>query len=194
MAMPAALRRHWTAEEVRNLQEESRPWPRYELIGGELYVTPSPGGWHQVAVTELVLALAPYVKAQAIGGVLTSPADIELEPGSVLQPDVFVVPRLEEPVEMFSWKDVTSLLLSIEIISPSSIRTDRVEKRDEYLRMAVDEYWVVDLDGSHVERWFKGKPKVEVAREELTWSPAGASEPLTIDLPELFRAIRRFPR
>ena len=194
MAMPAVLRHRWTAEEVRNLQDESRAWPRYELIGGELYVTPSPGFPHQAAVTQLVTVLAPYVAAQRLGGVLTSPADVELEPESVLQPDVFVFPPLDDSIEKPSWKDISSLSLAVEVISPSSIRTDRVEKRDQYMKMAVDEYWVVDIDGRHVERWFNGRPNVEVARDLLAWHPAAASEPLTIDLIALFKAIRQFGR
>jgi Uma2 family endonuclease len=194
MAMPAMLRRRWTADEVRNLQDESRAWPRYELIDGELYVTPSPGFRHQAGVQEIVAVLRPYVIEHGIGGLLTSPADIELEPESVLQPDLFVFAHLDERVEDPTWKDIRSLLLAVEIISPSSIRTDRIEKRDQYLKMPVDEYWVVDMEGLHIERWFKGRSSVEVARDELTWHPAGARAALSVDLPELFRAIRRFPR
>jgi Uma2 family endonuclease len=194
MAMPAVVRRRWTANEVRTLQDESRPWPRYELIDGELYVTPAPGFRHQAGIMEIVAVLRPYVTANGLGGVLTSPADIELEPESVLQPDVFVFPMLDESIENPSWKNITSLLLAVEIISPSSIRTDRIEKRDQYMKMTVDECWIVDIDGLHVERWFKDRPNVEVARESLTWVPAGARAPLTIELSSLFRAIRRFPR
>jgi Uma2 family endonuclease len=141
-----------------------------------------------------MLLLAPYVRARGLGRALTSPAHIELESGSVLQPDIFVTPLFEPAGEEFTWKEVTSLLLAVEINSPSSIRTDRVEKRDQYMKMAVDEYWVVDIEGSHVERWRRGRPDVEVAREELVWSPAGASQSLTIEVPELFRAIRAYPR
>lgn len=191
MAMPAALRRRWTAEEVRNLQDESRAWPRYELIDGELYVTPSPGFRHQAAVKELVFSLAPFLARTGIGAILTSPADIELEAESVLQPDVFVFPLIDG-VENPTWKDITSLLLAIEIISPSSIRTDRVEKRDQYMKMDVDEYWVVDLDGRHVERWLRGRSEVQVARGTLEWHPAGVTAPLVLDLDQLFRAVRRY--
>jgi Uma2 family endonuclease len=187
--MPAAARHRWTAEEVRNLQDEWRAWPRYELIDGELYATPSPGFLHQKAVRELVFALGPYLASQGIGDVLFSPADIELEPESVLQPDVFVFPPVEPEIEKPSWRDITSLLLAIEVISPSSARTDRVQKRGQYMRMAVDEYWVVDLEGRQVERWLRGRPGVEVARDALVWRPRGAVNALTIDLPALWKVI-----
>ena len=189
MAMPAVVRHRWTAEEVRNLQDESRAWPRYELIDGELYVTPAPGVFHQRAVMQIVARLLPFVTANEFAEVLTSPADIELEEESILQPDVFVFPRIGPEVEEPSWKNVTSLYLAIEVISPSSMRTDRVEKRDQYMRMAVDEYWVVDLDGRHVERWFRNRPNVEIARETLEWRLQGAEQPLTIDLSRLFADI-----
>ena len=54
--MPA-IRRRWTTAEVRSLMDESRAWPRYELIGGELLVTPAPRGTHQLVVVELVVLL-----------------------------------------------------------------------------------------------------------------------------------------
>ena len=42
MGMPAEKIRRWTTAEVRDLMDESRPWPRYELIDGQLIVTPAP--------------------------------------------------------------------------------------------------------------------------------------------------------
>jgi Uma2 family endonuclease len=58
--MPA-IHRHWTTTDVRALMDESRAWPRYELIAGGLLVTPAPGTPHQFAVTELLILLAAYV-------------------------------------------------------------------------------------------------------------------------------------
>src|SRR5688572_20881458 len=97
MGMPAERTRRWTAREVRQLiSDQPGHWPRYELVDGELLVTPAPRGPHQMAVSEMHFALAFYCKTQGIGGVaLTSPSDIEAEPESIVQPDVFVMPIKE---------------------------------------------------------------------------------------------------
>lgn len=189
MGMPAAVRHRWTAAEVRSLQDESHAWPRYELIGGELYVTSAPSVWHQKAVMELVRRLLDYLERYPFADVLTSPADIELEEESVVQPDVFVFPRIDPGIEKPAWTEIKSLYLAIEVISPSSVHADRVVKRDQYMRMPVDEYWVVDLDGRQVERWFSGRPNVQVERSMMTWQLKGADHPITIDLPKLFASI-----
>src|SRR5438067_10348503 len=91
MAMPAVERR-WTAREVRHLISESPlASPRYELVDGELLVTPSPNRAHQLAVKALVRVLDDYVEGTATGRVLHSPFDVELGPDSVTQQGVFVV-------------------------------------------------------------------------------------------------------
>jgi len=93
MGMPAHARR-WTAAEVRELTDDQRHWPRYELIDGELLVTPAPRPVHQIAVGLMFRAIADYVDTQRLGLTLTSPSDLELEEDTVTQPDVFVVPRV----------------------------------------------------------------------------------------------------
>src|SRR4051812_5249696 len=90
VVMPALAGHHWTAEDVRALMDESRHWPRYELLDGELLVTNAPTFAHQWAVTELAGLLRSYCREQHVGETLTSPADIVLAPESIMQPDVFV--------------------------------------------------------------------------------------------------------
>ncbi|MDP9177571.1 MAG: Uma2 family endonuclease [Gemmatimonadota bacterium] len=189
--MPA-IHRRWTTADVRALIDESRYWPRYELIGGELIVTPSPGVPHQVAVAELVFIVKTYLDKQGIGLPLFSPADLELVPESITQPDVFVLDphSVADDVEMPTWSDFKRLLLAVEVISPSSIRIDRVMKRDFYLDAGVPEYWILDVDARIIERWTQGRESPEVCRDSLVWLPENASVALTIDVPDLFETIR----
>lgn len=91
MAMPAAQDRHWTVREVRQLIADAPlATPRYELVAGELLVTPSPNAVHQSAVGLLLAALDSYARKNRIGVAYTSPFDVELEAETLVQPDVFV--------------------------------------------------------------------------------------------------------
>jgi Uma2 family endonuclease len=83
---------------------------------------------------------------------------------------------------------VKSLLLAVEILSPSSVRTDRIEKRDFYCDVGVPEYWIVDLDAQAVERWTPRGETPEILRDRLTWNPP-QSAPFSIDLIRLFDRI-----
>lgn len=172
------------------MQDESRAWPRYELIDGELLVTPAPTWDHQEAVMQLLRQLADYVDREPVGRVVLSPADIELEPGTVLQPDVFVVPARDVRPHG-SWRDVRELLLAIEILSPSSARYDRMVKRRFFQRMGVPEYWVVDPYSRVVERWHPEDERPALLDRRIEWHPAGAAEPLALDLEAFFARVHR---
>ncbi len=187
MSMPAPARR-WTVDEVRAMQDESPAWPRYELIDGELLVTPAPRPAHQRAVLHLARKLADYVESNGLGEVWTSPADIELESGTIVQPDIFVVPR-SPALPVASWRDLDTLTLAAEVSSPSTARWDRVTKRQFFGRRRVDQYWVVDLDARVVERSTPDDPKVEVLDAVIEWHPAGAPSAFELDLPAFFARV-----
>ena len=125
------------------------------------------------------------------GLALTSPSDLELKEGTVVQPDVFVIPG-DAPFAggPWEWADVKSLLLAVEILSPSSLHTDRTTKRDFYLANGVEEYWIVDLDARVFERWLPSSETPEILRDRIFWTPRG-QESLTIDLPQWFAEVYR---
>ena len=115
MAMPLTHRsypKRWTAYDIRALMEASPThWPRYEAIDGELIVTPAPRLAHQEMLERLRDVVKPYVARHALGRVLGSPADLELEKDTIIQPDLFVVPASLSHAR--EWADVTTLLLAI---------------------------------------------------------------------------------
>jgi Uma2 family endonuclease len=191
MAMPAVdqrSRRRWSAREVRQLIAESAlQTPRYELVDGELLVTPSPNRAHQLAVKGLLRSLDDYLATTRIGHVLPSPFDVELEPESITQPDVFVVsPSDWERLAMEM--PARELVLAIEVLSPSSSQHDRVTKRPLYLRH-VSEYWIVDPYARVVERWTPDEKRPEILTTTLEWHPRGAAEPFRLALPAFFASV-----
>ena len=181
MGMPA---QHtiWTAEMARALPDDGR---RYEVLDGELFVSPAPSLRHQTVLARLYDRLRPYVEANALGWTRWSPADIEFSPRRLLQPDLFVIADTGSG-EPETWQDVQALLLVVEALSPSTERADRTVKRPIYQAQGIPEYWIVDLDREIVECWRPGDVTPEAVGDELLWQPDPGIAPLRILLPEIF--------
>lgn len=179
-----AERKHWNVADWSALPDDGK---RYEIIDGELFVTPAPGADHQRLAARIFARLVAYLETAPVGEALFSPADIEFADDTVVQPDVFVVP-LAGGVRPRTWKDVTRLLLAVEIPSPSTARVDRTVKRSRYQRAGVGEYWIVHDEARLVERWRPEDERPEILTDELVWRPDMAHEPLRIALPAFFAA------
>lgn len=180
MVMPATTR--WTADMVRALPDDGK---RYEVIDGELFVTPAPTLQHQRAAFALGVLLRSYVATHALGDVLLAPADVLTTEHVTVQPDVFVAPLIEGRKPR-SWKEVGTPLLAAEILSPSTARADRHVKRRLYQRERVSEYWIVDVDARLVERWRTEDERPQILAEQLEWQPDPTLPPLVIDLASYF--------
>ena len=184
MGMPAQ-KTVWTAEMARALPDDGK---RYEVLDGELFVSPAPSALHQRAVFRLAVILDAYCRANGIGEVMVSPADIEFSEHRLLQPDDFVVPFRDGRL-IRSWRDVESLLLAAEVLSPSTARTDRFDKRRIFQDEGVPEYWIVDLDARLFDRWRPGDARPEILTEWLEWHPVPTVAPLRIDLTDYFSSV-----
>jgi Uma2 family endonuclease len=81
------------------------------------------------------------------------------------------------------------VLLAAEVVSPSSTRADRFTKRRLYQEHDVPLYWIIDPDARVAEIWRPSDDLPVVERQRLSWHPAGAATPFTLELAELFRPI-----
>jgi len=186
MAMPQTWPRQgeWTVEEMWQLPETG---DRTEVIDGILLVTPSPRWVHQYAVVELLVLLKDYLTRTGVGYVMASPADLRLRDRTVVQPDVYVMSPVDGRRPR-TWDGIRHLMLAVEVLSPSTASRDRGVKRRLYQEHA-DEYWIVDLDARLIERWRPEDTRPEVLDAVLEWRPAGAGEPLMLDVPAYFREV-----
>lgn len=181
MGMPATAPKVWTAEMWEKLPDDGK---RYEIIDGELFVTPAPTWSHQSVLSELHFRIASYLRTHPVGRVLSSPADIRIDSRNLVQPDIFVTaPRAR------SWSDITSLLLAVEILSPRTARLDRARKRPLYQRFNVSEYWIVDAGARIIERWKPSDERPEILETRIEWQPDTAVPPLRIHLPGFFKRV-----
>jgi Uma2 family endonuclease len=177
------LTSHFTADAVRALPDDGN---RYETVRGELLVTPAPGGMHQPFLSDLHVILGSYLAAHGVRGLLWSPADISYGADTLVQPDLFVA-DIAAFLRSGEWADVRTLHLVVEVVSPSSARSDRVTKRRLYQEQRIPEYWVVDIDQRHVEVWTPDATFPMVEREQLTWRHPKLSEGCVLDLVKLFQ-------
>lgn len=120
---------------------------RWELLDGELVMTPSPHTIHQAIVWELGMRLGPTMPSGT--RFFTAPLDVRLDERNVLQPDLLLV--AEETIQ----EDVISgaPILAIEILSPSTRRRDLVTKREILERAGCAHYWVIDPADASVRIW-----------------------------------------
>ncbi len=179
------LHTNWTAAQALALPDSDN---RYEVLDGELIVMPPPSWAHQVAVEQLYLLLHPYVREHALGWTKLSPSAVVLSERRLVQPDVFVLPRGEGAAPR-DWSDITALLLAVEVLSPSTARHDRWQKRHMYQAFGTSEYWIVDTNARLVERWRPHDERPEVCSDTLTWEPADSRAPLIMNLVALFAVV-----
>jgi len=182
MGMAAPI--YYTADMVRALPDDGN---RYEVVHGELLVTPAPRAWHEVVVIRLLQALGAYLHVHPVGHAFGSRSDISWGPDTLIQPDVFVVPL--EQARTLDWTRMKTLMLAAEVLSPSSLRADRFTKRIEYQRQRVPVYWVVDPDERRAEVWTPDDTAPRFERQGLLWQPAGVAPPFELALHELFQPL-----
>ena len=191
MGMPtsSASQRRYSLAEFERLRDAAPPGPRYEFLDGEMLVTPSPNLAHQRIVLCLGLRLAPFVRNHSLGELVLSPFDVRFGDRLVFQPDMLVM--TPDDVRQRRMDAARELLLAVEILSPGSMRHDRLRKRPRYQEQGVAELWLVDPESELVERWTPGDERPEILAETLIWRPAGTTDAFTIELPALFEDARR---
>ena len=116
---------------------------RHEIIDGEHYVTAAPSTRHQRIVVRLTGFLLDSIRQSGRGELLLAPIDVVLSETDVVQPDLLFVAA--DRLERITEPDVQGAPdLVVEVLSPSTRKTDEVIKRKRYQLFGVREYWVVD--------------------------------------------------
>jgi Uma2 family endonuclease len=143
MALRSVDRAPFTYAHLRRLREQLDDRQRYEIIGGDLAVTPSPSFPHQLLSARLLQELANFVTPRGLGVVVHAPLDVVFSDLDVVQPDlIYLTAEQVARVEEYGVHEAPTLV--VEILSPSTARRDRHVKRDLYARMGVPHYWLLD--------------------------------------------------
>ena len=172
----------WTLADLDRLPDDGNT---YELIDGELFVTPAPSPVHEVLATALRELLDQYVREEGLGRAYMAKSVIQTE-GSQVEPDLMV--RKTPRILPEKWPEMPTPVLVVEVLSGITRRRDHVEKRAFYLRNGVAEYWIVNRWDRTIVVISRDADDV-IAETHFTWHPTGAKSALVIDVAEYFRSV-----
>jgi Uma2 family endonuclease len=175
----AASTKQWTLAELHSLPDDGN---KYELIDGELYVTPPPNPEHETILARLSRILEPYVARHGLG-LVYHPRSVVRVGDSEVEPDLMV--RRPAFRERARCEDMPPPSLVVETFSPYTRRRDVGAKYDFYARNGIAEYWMIDPERRTITVARRGTEDL-IVRDAFAWHPVGASEPLTIECEQLF--------
>ena len=178
MSMVTA-RKVWTLEELHSLPDDGN---KYELIHGELFVTPPPTGEHETILARLSRLLDPFVAANGLG-YLYHPRSVLRFHGSEVEPDLMV--RQPHAGRGDEWDTAPTPILVVEVLSGSTRRRDQEHKRRLYMEAGVDEYWILDPERRSVTVVQPNTPD-RVEQERLMWAPSAVSASFVIQTSQVF--------
>ncbi len=159
---PAYLTRKkiYTYQDYLDLPDDGK---RYEIIDGELIMSPAPYTIHQQVSANIIEELIPFVKKNKNGKVLYSPIDVVRSKTNVFQPDILFVSKENLPI--IQEKNINGAPdLIIEILSAATGYYDLIEKKEIYEKFGVKEYWIVDPKKQWVEIFWNEKNKFKSIR------------------------------
>jgi Uma2 family endonuclease len=171
----------WTKEDLERFPRDGN---RYEVLDGELLVTPQAELDHQVVAARLFSALYAYCMERGVGSAV-GPAAVRWGKNE-LQPDIEVIPGYKFGTGQ-TWDTAPRPNLVVEVLSPfaASRFRDLDAKRKAYLRLGIPEYWVVDLEHRRVHVWSGGHDEA-VVTDALRWNPNPDVAPFELPLEQLF--------
>ena len=171
--------RKWTRADLERFPDDAN---RYEVIRGELFVTPPPSVDHEEVLARLSASLTGYVERHGLGRVYHPRTVIRFE-GSEAEPDL-MVRSVPLGVHGNAWEELPPPRLVVEVLSATTRRRDLANKREYYLDTGAGEYWVLDGERFEIRVIRRGEPDV-VVRDSLVWRVVVA-EPLVLDVVALF--------
>lgn len=123
------------------------------MINNQIYMSPAPAPVHQLILGEIHAQLHQFVKKHDSGKVLVAPCDVYLNRKNAYQPDIIFISNDKlHNLKGNGFHGAPDLV--IEILSPATWRFDKEDKKDEYERSGVREYWMVDPADKSTEGFF----------------------------------------
>ncbi len=190
MQSTAQLSKVWTFDDLQDYLGSLAGdvhWRSYEIVDGALVVSPSPTQGHGAVEFRIGYLLGAACPRDAV---VVGAVSIDLAP-SYRVPDVVVMhrPAFDSHSALVRPADV---LLAVEIVSPSSVTTDRITKPAQYAAAGIPLYWRVETDPEPSLTAYRLPDGAAVYSEVGTWS-AGEVAHLTEPFPVTIRVSELLP-
>ena len=178
--------KQWTYEDYCALPDDGK---RYEVIGGRLYVSPSPSSIHQILSRRLQFLFYELERA-GDGFIFNAPMDLRLVTADAVQPDLIYLSASQKPQIRRKFLEGPPALI-IEIQSPSTAALDRVRKLQAYAGAGVPHYWLLDPEAITLEILKLDGETYRIARVLGPKDVWACTDPaaVRIDMEDLFRDL-----
>jgi len=154
MAIAIPKKKKYTYKDYAKLPEGAP----YQLIGGELIMTPAPTPYHQYISGNIYSVLKQFVERNNLGQVYYSPIDVYFEETETYQPNIIFISK--ERLNIISETKIEGAPdLVIEILSPATAYYDLKKKFKIYEKHGVKEYWIVDPEEKSIEIYINKEQK-----------------------------------
>ena len=123
---------------------EALDYQSYEIIGGEKFMAPSAGAYHNRTLFKLGMIIGQYTIQKNCGYVFTDSLDVHLPDGNLFKPDLIVVKK--ENAAIINWQGAINGVpdMVVEVLSRSTKSKDLQIKKDIYESNGVKEYWIIN--------------------------------------------------
>ncbi|WP_369055677.1 Uma2 family endonuclease [Kineococcus terrestris] len=155
------LHRDWTFEDLARLPDDGF---RYEVLDGQLVVTPPPTPEHQDVLDNLKALLAPRVRGRCLVKTGVGLRVPRLGPERYVVPDLSLVTGPRPPL----YYEPEAVLLVVEVESPGTRLRDRGTKRVLYEEHGIGEYWLADLEAQRLT-----SHRLRAGAYEVAWRMEG---------------------
>lgn len=158
----------YTIDDLRFMPDDGK---KYEIIGGELFVSRAPHLNHQLLISNIVVAIGIYLRGNPIGKIIPEPGVIFSKKDSVIPDIIFSTHETIEKNVVFEGKHegkfVAAPDLVIEILSfgKQDVDRDRIYKRKIYGGYGVKEYWIVDARFNSIEVYQLENESLELSKK-----------------------------
>jgi Uma2 family endonuclease len=144
MALPSSVR--YTYDDYVLLPEDRR----YEILDGDLFMTPAPTPYHQLVSKRIEFLLDDHVRRNQLGEVLDAPCDVVLSASDIVQPDILFI--VADRLSIIGEKFITAAPdVVVEVLSPSTADRDQTLKTKLYARFGVRELWIASPEAKTIE-------------------------------------------